>query len=180
MTTTPGGPRIRRIRPAEARDLEAINAIYNREIREGVATWDLDEWTLDERRRWFAEHDDGAPVFVAELDGRVVGFAYLSRYRGKPGYRWTREDTVYVAPEAQGRGVGRALLGTLVEAARALGIRAVVAWIESENAGSIALHERFGFVLTGSEHDTGRKFGRWLSDVEMQLTLQGPADPDAR
>ncbi|MDA0269464.1 MAG: GNAT family N-acetyltransferase [Chloroflexi bacterium] len=168
------------VRRAEERDLEAINAIYNREIREGIATWDLDEWTLEARQAWFREHDDRSPVFVAEVDGRVAGFAYLSRYRGKPGYRWTREDTVYIAPEAQGRGIGRALLGTLVEAARALGIRAVVAWIEAENAGSIALHERFGFVLTGSEHDTGRKFGRWLSDVEMQLTLDGPADPDAR
>ncbi|GMU40922.1 MAG: phosphinothricin N-acetyltransferase [Chloroflexota bacterium] len=168
------------VRPAEVRDLPEINAIYNREIREGVATWDLDEWTLEERERWFAEHDEGAPVFVAEVDGRVAGFAYLSRYRGKPGYRWTREDTVYVAEWAQGRGVGRALLGRLVEAARDLGIRAVVAWIEAGNERSIGLHARFGFVVTGGEHDTGRKFGRWLSDVEMQLTLPGPADPDAR
>ena len=160
------------VRPATEADLEAINAIYNHEVLHGTATWDLELWSLAQRREWFAEHDDSTPVVVAEVGGQVVGFAYLSWYRSKAGYRFTREDTLYVAPAYQGRSIGAQLLGRLIEEARRLTMRALIAVIDSGNGVSIALHARFGFVQTGHHPQIGRKFDRWLDSVTMVLLLE--------
>jgi phosphinothricin acetyltransferase len=161
------------IRPATVGDLRSINAIYNEEIRTGVATWDYEPWSLEARVRWFESHDPAEPVLVAEVGGAVAGFGYLSWYRGKVGYQYTREDTVYVDPAFHRRGLGALLLGALVEQARERGMRAVMAQIEASNLGSIALHERFGFVRLGVEREVGYKFGRWLDAVPMELLLPG-------
>jgi len=165
------------IRRAAERDLDAINAIYNREVREGVATWELDEWPAARRREWFREHDDASPVFVAESGGAVVGFAYLSTYRGRRGYQYTRENTVMVDPAYHRMGIGRLLLGRAVEAGRALGLRTIVAWITSSNVASVELHRSLGYTVVGEEVETGRKFGAWHSAVEMQLLLGRPEVP---
>ena len=160
------------IRPATAADLDAINAVYNHEVLHGTATWDETPWTVQARLDWFAERTRlGDPVLVAEREGRVVGFGYLSPYRARTGWRFTAEDTLYLAPSAQRQGVGAALLGALVEAARARGLHALVAVIEAGNAGSIALHARFGFVEAGRKREVGFKFSRWLDLVEMELLL---------
>ena len=167
-----------RIRPAERDDLPAINAIYNEEIRTGVATWDYEPWTIEARERWFSEHDPLEPVLVAEVDGEIAGFAYLSWYRPKAGYRYTRENTVYIDAAYHRRGLGARLLEALIEQARARRIRALIAQIETSNEASIALHERYGFVRLGVERQVGYKFGRWLDAQPMQLLLPdgGPAD----
>lgn len=169
-----------RIRPASAADLPEINRIYNHEVEHGVATWDLEPWPHARRERWFRERDASTPVLVAEApDGgpaRLAGFAYLSLHDPKAGYRFTREDTLYVDPAWQRRGIGRALLATLLDEARRLGLHVIIAGIEAENAASIALHRRFGFEVVGRERETGHKFGRWLSKVEMLLILDAPAD----
>ena len=164
------------VRHTVASDLDAINDIYNHEVRHGTATWDEEPWSIEQRRAWFEQHDQSTPVLVAELDGGVVGFAYLSLYRPKVGYRFTRENTVYVEPGHRGRGVGRRLLEALHEEARRAGVHAVIAVIEAENATSIRLHERLGFELIGTEREVGFKFGRWLDSIHMELLLSGPGE----
>ncbi len=165
------------IRRATEADLDAINAIYNREVREGVATWELDEWPIERRIEWFTEHDDASPVFVTTSGGAVIGFTYLSTYRGRRGYQYTRENTIMVDTPYQRAGIGRLLLARVIEAGRALGLRSIVAWITSTNAGSIELHRQFGYTVIGEEIETGRKFGEWHSAFEMQLLLDRPDVP---
>ena len=165
------------IRRATEADLDAINAIYNREVREGVATWELDEWPIERRIEWFTEHDDASPVFVATSGGALIGFTYLSTYRGRRGYQYTRENTIMVDTPHQRAGIGRLLLARVIEAGRALGLRSIVAWITSTNTGSIELHRQFGYTVIGEEIETGRKFGEWHSAVEVQLLLDSPDVP---
>lgn len=164
------------IRPATESDLPAINAIYNREILEGVATWDLDPWSDEQRLAWFREHSmPGTAVLVADLPGEVggevAGFGYLSFYRPRRGYRFTREDTLYVRPEFHRRGVGRALLDALLAEAQTLDAHAVIARIEATNQASIALHEAAGFAISGRESESGFKFGEFRSLVQMEKLL---------
>ncbi|MEX2230472.1 MAG: N-acetyltransferase family protein [Dehalococcoidia bacterium] len=160
-----------RIRRAAEADLEAINAIYNWEVEHGVATWELDPWPFARRIEWFRARDHEEPVLVAERDGSLVGFAYLTRYRGRRGYRFTRENTVFVAPAHQRTGIGRALLGALLDEARALGLHTVLAFIDAANVGSIELHLALGYARVGAEHESGHKFDEWRSSVELQLML---------
>ena len=166
------------LRPAEEQHLPAINAIYNEQILHGTATWENEPWSDQRRREWFAEHDERYPVFVAvepdASDGAIAGFGYLSAYRPRIGYRFTREDSVYVHPDHRGRGAGRLLLSALVEGARRLGIHVVYAVIESDNAASIELHRTLGFEQNGFRREAGFKFGRWLSTVEMEIVLPRP------
>ena len=166
------------IRLATEADLPAINAIYNREIAEGVATWDTEAWSDAQRLAWFHEHAaPGNVVLVADVEVAagsvepVVGFGYLGYYKERLGYHFTREDTLYVRPEHQRRGIGRALLAALLDAARAREVHVVLARIEATNTGSIALHRALGFEVTGEERETGHKFGAWRSLVQMQVIL---------
>lgn len=170
------------IRPAVADDLPAIAALYSREVDERVATYEYvapDEAEM--ARRWRGIVDQGFPYFIAELDGRFAGYAYASSYRTREGYRWTVEDTVYIEPWAQGRGVGRGLLQRLIDECQTLGFRQMVAVIgDVSNSASVALHERLGFRTIGVFAGLGRKHGRWLDTVQMQRAL-GPgtdAEPE--
>jgi phosphinothricin acetyltransferase len=123
-------------------------------------------------RRFEAVTGAGYPYFVALIDGRMVGYAYASAYRTRPAYRFTVEDSVYIAPEAQGKGVGALLLKALIEACTAKGYRLMVAVIgDSANYPSISLHRRSGFRFSGTIHSVGYKFGRWLDSVIMELPL---------
>ena len=162
------------IRPCREGDLEAINRIYNREVREGVATWELEEWSAERRLTWFRARNQEEPVLVVLLRDEVAGFAYLSRYRERPGYRFTRENTVFVDPAHHRRGLGRLLLSELIERARWLGLHSLVAFIDEENIASIELHRVLGYQQVGAECETGHKFGTWRSSVEMQLMLDRP------
>ncbi len=160
-----------RIRPASDADLDAINRIYNDEIRSGVATWDEEPWSAEKRREWFAEHDASCPVLVAECEGAVAGFAYLSLMSQKSGWRFTREDTIYLDQRWRGRGIGRVLLEALLEAARAIEMHLVVASITSDNEASLRLHAAAGFEVMGTLREAGLKFGRRLDTTYMQLIL---------
>lgn len=161
------------IRPAVRADLPGIHAIYNDAILNTTATWDEEPWPFERREAWWAEHeaDPTTPVLVADANGTVAGFSCLSWYRPKRGYRFTREDTIYVHPDWQGRGLGRALLSALIERARELGLHVLLAVIEATNEPSIRLHASLGFEVVGTERETGFKFGRWLDATTMQLTL---------
>ena len=160
------------IRPCRAGDLEAILRIYNEAIVTGVATWDEAPWTMAQREAWFAEHDELTPILVAELEGKVAGFAYLTYMSAKSGWRFTREDTIYIDPSFQGRGIGKLLLASLLAEARRIGVRLVVASITSTNEVSIALHRQAGFEVVGTLRNAGFKFGEWRSTTYMQLDLQ--------
>ena len=162
------------VRPAGLPDLEAIGAIYAHEVLHGTATFELEPPDRPELERRFRAVTEaaGLPWLVAERWGRVIGYAYAGPYRPRPAYRFTAETTVYVMPEAQGGGIGTALLERLVRSARAAGTRQLVAIIgDSANLASIRLHARCGFRTVGTLRDVGHKFERWLDTVLMQRDL---------
>ena len=160
------------IRDATEADLPAILAITNEAIANTTAVWNNTPATLAARTAWMHERQArGFPVLVAAEAAQVLGFASFGDFRPFEGYLHTVEHSIYVAPEAQGRGVGRALLGELILRARRIGKHVIVAGIEAGNTASITLHERSGFVETGRLPEVGQKFGRWLDLVFMQLTL---------
>lgn len=160
------------VRLAERQDAEGIRAIYNREVLEGTNTFDMVARSLDDQVRWIDEHAGGHPAVVAlDPDGTVVGFGSLSKFRDRPAYAPTVEDTVYVHPAHQGRGVGRAVLDELVRLAAAHGFHSVIARVVGHNEASIAVHRACGFTIVGTEREVGRKFGKWLDVVEMQRML---------
>lgn len=161
------------IRPSEPRDLPAIQAIYTHHVTHGLGSFeevppDLAEMTA----RRLAIVERGMPHLVAEADGRVVGYAYVGPYRPRPAYRYTVENSVYVAPEAIRLGVGRALLTTLVEVCEAGRWRQMIAVIgDLGNTASIALHASLGFHEAGHLKAVGFKHGRWVDVVIMQRPL---------
>lgn len=163
------------IRAAVEEDLAEIQRIYNHAILTGTATWDEEPWPMEKRREWWeSEHasDPWAPVLAADDgEGGLAGFAYLSRMSQKSGWRFTREDTIYIDERFQGQGLGRLLLTELLAQARALGPRTIIASITSDNAASIALHRSLGFELMGTMRNAGYKFGRWLDTTYWQLDL---------
>ncbi|MFD4432515.1 GNAT family N-acetyltransferase [Nocardia sp. NPDC058497] len=161
------------IRDADKADLPAVLAIHNTNIAESTAIWDTDEVDLDDRITWFADRTAaGMPILIAEIDGEVAGYASYGRWRPKSGYRFTVENSVYVDHRFQRRGVATALLTELIARATDSGrVHAMIAAIESGNAASITLHERFGFRTVGELPEVGRKFDRWMDLTLMQLNF---------
>jgi L-amino acid N-acyltransferase YncA len=155
----------------------AIHSIYGHWVRHGLASFEEeapDQGEMDHRRRMI--QDAGFPYILAEESAIILGFAYAGPYRTRSAYRYTVEDSVYVAPEALGRGVGRALLSRVISRAEIMGKRQMVAIIgDPANAPSIRLHESLGFRRIGTLQAVGYKFGRWVDTVFMQRTL-GPGD----
>jgi L-amino acid N-acyltransferase YncA len=168
------------IRPACGADMRAMTAIYRVEVLSGVATFELDPPDEAEMaRRFEAVVAGGYPYLIGEAAGQVAGFAYATAYRARPAYRFTVEDSIYVAASAQRRGVGGALLSALIELSGAAGHRQMIAVIgDSANAASIRLHRAAGFTFAGVLHAVGYKHGRWLDSVLMQRSL-GPGDASA-
>lgn len=163
------------IRPAESGDAEALASIYGHAVLQGFGTFEEEPPAADElERRRAAVAGLGLPYLLAEAEGRVLGFAYAGPFRPRQAYRYTVEDSVYIAPDATGRGVGRAVLGAVLEACRGLGVRQVVAVIgDSGNAASIGLHRAMGFEPAGVGRSFGFKHGRWVDIVWMQKALNG-------
>jgi L-amino acid N-acyltransferase len=160
------------IRDAAPDDLAAINAIYNFYVARSTCTYDRDPRPDDAATAWLAAHDAPHPVTVAIDDaGAVIGWAALSAFRPRWGYRHTVEDTVYVRDDHHGRGTGSALLADLVARARALGHHAIVAAISADQAASVRLHERAGFRQVALLPQVGHKFDRWLDLAMLQLLL---------
>jgi len=162
------------IRNATAADLGAINAIYNHYVRHSCCTYQEKPETLSARRRWFRRHGKRHPVIVAEAAGRVIGWGSLSAYHARSAYRFTVENSVYVHHRHHRRGIGSRLLQELIARARGLGFRAIIAIIDAGQAGSVALHAKFGFKEVGRFKQVGFKFNRWLDVVYMELLMKGP------
>jgi phosphinothricin acetyltransferase len=153
--------------------LPGIVAIFNHAVRETFSIWSETETTLDQRRAWMAARlNAGFPVIAAvDGEGVVLGYGSFGVFRDFPGYAGTVEHSVYVATQAQRRGIGRALLAALIERARARGLSAMVGGIDSANAASIALHQQAGFEIQGILKGVGRKFGRSLDLIFMVKAL---------
>jgi phosphinothricin acetyltransferase len=156
---------------ADETHLPGIQAIFNQAVRDTFSIWSETETTLEQRRHWLhARRDGGFPVVVAvdlQKPAVVLGYGSFGVFRDFPGYVKTVEHSVYVSPEAQRRGVGRAILRRLIEEARSRNLRAMVGGIDSANAASIALHEAQGFERQGCLKGVGVKFGKSLDLVFM-------------
>lgn len=160
------------LRPATPRDSAAIAAIWNPVIRQTAATFTDAEKTVDGLAAQITtRHTEGKAFFVAEDSGAILGFATYSQFRGGPGYRHTMEHSVIVAPEARGRGVGRALMLALEDHARRAGVHSLWAAVSAENPDGVAFHARLGFRTVATLPQVGRKFGRWMDLVLMQKIL---------
>jgi phosphinothricin acetyltransferase len=162
------------LRPATPADAEAIAANYAIHVLGSSSTFEIEPPSAAEMvQRIAAVQDVGLPWWVAECEGRLAGYAYAGSYRPRAAYRHTCEDSVYLAPWAMGRGLGRVLLARIIDEARAAGRTQMIAVIGggSENPASIALHARLGFRHVGTFERVGFKLGRWLDTVLMQRAL---------
>jgi L-amino acid N-acyltransferase len=158
------------VRPATYEDLPGILEVYNEAVLNTTATYDYEPRTLEQRQQWFEERQrDNYAVFVAlDASQRVAGWSALNPFHARPGYRFTAENSVYVAPPVRGQGLGKLLLAPLIDAAKTRQLHAIIAAIDAENEASIRLHARFGFEKVGHFRQTGFKFGRWLDVVYME------------
>ncbi len=161
------------IRPSTEADVPAIAAIYGHHVRTGTGTFEIDppsESDMAARRTEVLAR--GLPYLVAEMDRKVVGFAYCNWFKPRPAYRFCAEDSIYLAPQTQGMGIGRALLAELMAQAQATGLRKLIAVIgDSRNASSIGVHRSAGFTEVGVLKSCGWKFGQWLDVVMMERSL---------
>jgi L-amino acid N-acyltransferase YncA len=161
------------IRPSHDADLPAITAIYAHHVLHGTGTFETTPPTqTDMTGRRADVLAKGLPWLVAEEEGQVLGFAYCQWFKPRPAYRFSAEDSIYLAPEAAGKGLGTLLLNDLIVRAQALGVRKLIAVIgDSANVGSVGVHRKAGFAQVGVLQSCGWKFGRWLDVVLMDKTL---------
>ena len=161
------------MRPATPDDIGEIHTIYAHHVLKGLASFEEEPPSAPELRIRLDEVTGcGLPYLVADCGGMVAGYAYCTLYRSRSAYRFSLEDSVYVRPDAQGRGIGRTLLDELMRRCEALGYRQMIAVIgDSANAASIGLHASAGFLRVGTLRSAGFKFGRWVDSVLMQRPL---------
>jgi phosphinothricin acetyltransferase len=166
------------IRPTTAADMPAVTEIYAEAVLYGTASYEIEPPTRDEMiRRWRELTDGGYPHLVAERDGAVLGYAYAGPYRTRPAYRFSVEDSIYIAPASQGIGVGKALLRELIAICERRNFRQMIAVIGggTEHPASVGLHRSLGFRAIGVIEASGFKHGRWLDTTLMQRPL-GPGN----
>ena len=161
------------IRPATPDDIAAVTRIYADAVLNGTASFEIEPPDEAEMtRRQAALLNNGYPYLTAEIEGVVAGYAYAGPYRSRPAYKWSVEDSIYVAPQMHRKGIGGLLLARLVAESTQRGFRQVIAVIgDSAQIGSIAVHERAGFNHIGTLHSVGFKHGKWLDTVLMQRAL---------
>lgn len=171
------------IRPSTDQDIQAIAAIYSHHVLSGTGTFETTPPTEAEMATRRADVlAKGLPYLVAEDGGKVLGFAYCQWFKPRPAYRFSAEDSIYLHPEAAGKGLGRLLLGELVARAEAAGVRKLMAVIgDSANTASVGAHRSLGFTPVGVFKSCGWKFGRWLDIVLMERSVgEGDATPPER
>ncbi|MBA4180615.1 MAG: GNAT family N-acetyltransferase [Anaerolinea sp.] len=160
------------IRPATAADLPAINEIYNFYVATSPATFDTQPVSLDRREAWFTERSAlGLPVLVADADGEAGGWCALSPWSAKKAYDTTRDESIYIADEFRGRGLGKALLGAVLQEARRLDVHVVMAGVVACQEASLALHRSLGFEQSALNLHMGYKLGSWHDVVYLQRHL---------
>ncbi|MEO5808098.1 N-acetyltransferase family protein [Devosia sp.] len=160
------------LRPFQWGDVPAITAIYKHYCETSTATFDLEAPGPTYLAEKFGHMlEAGHPIVIAECAGELVGYAYASTYRPRPAYRFTCEDSIYLRPDTIGQGLGKVLLAELIAQSQIFGFKQMIAVITAESAGSIALHEKFGFHHVGRHEALGLKFDRWLDVIHMQRAL---------
>ncbi|KQT11520.1 GNAT family N-acetyltransferase [Ramlibacter sp. Leaf400] len=161
------------IRPSTEADLPAITAIYSHHVQHGTGTFETTPPTeLDMAGRRADVLGKGLPWLVAEQDGRVLGYAYCQWFKPRPAYRYSAEDSIYLHPDAAGKGLGKQLLAALMAQAESVGVRKLIAVIgDSSNAGSVGVHRALGFTPVGTIANCGWKFERWLDIVLMEKAI---------
>lgn len=175
------------LRPAIRTDIDQVTDIYAHAVRHGTASYELEPPSrIDMAVRYAALNDGGYPFIVAEEDdGRIAGYAYAGPFRPRPAYRFIVEDSVYIAPDRQGRGLGRLLLAELIGLCEKAGFRQILAVIGDGSPAnpSVRLHAALGFRHSGTLEGSGFKHGRWLDTVIMQMSMNGgtstPPDPES-
>ncbi|MFV2051955.1 GNAT family N-acetyltransferase [Aliiroseovarius sp. YM-037] len=161
-----------KIRRATEDDIPTILAIWNPEIRNSATTFNsVEKSEADVRAMLIEKADAGFAFLVAEVSGAVVGFAYYSQFRGGAGYARCMEHSVYLAPEAKGRGIGRALMTEIEDHARSIGAHTIFAGVSADNPAGVAFHESVGYIVVARLSEVGWKFGRWLDLVLLQKHL---------
>lgn len=158
-------------RTSPAADAAAIAAVYNEGIEDRLATLETEQRTPEERRAWLASHGERHPVLVAERDGRVVAWGSLNQFNPRPAYEHVADFSIYVARAARGQGLGRVLLGCLIERARALGFHKMVLAAFPDNTAGLRLYESMGFTTVGVYREQGRLDGRWVDVIVMEQIL---------
>lgn len=159
------------VREAVLHDLPAMLAIYNQAVRTLVATFDLEEHSLEQREVWFHKHGGRYPLIVAESEGEVVGYCCLSPFREKPAYGKSTELSIYIAEDQRGKGIGTVLMADILSRAEQLDYHTVISGITGGNEASVKLHEKFGFSFVGTFREVGFKFGDWQDVHFYQLML---------
>ncbi len=160
------------IRNAVADDLPQLLVIYNDIITNTTAVWHDEQHTLAMRQEWFdLKIEEGFPIFVAVENNIIAGFSTIGQFRPWIGFRYTVENSIYVATDSRGKGVAKLLMSPLIEAAKNLGIHAIVAGIEAGNEASIALHEKFGFIEVAHFKEVGFKFNKWMDLKFLELIV---------
>lgn len=166
------------IRHALEEDLPQILDIFNEAILHTTAVYEYQPHTLDMRQAWYAAKvSQGFPVFVAAANQRVVGFSALGSFRAWTAYKYTVENSIYVAADCRGQGIGKKLLAALIQSAQEMEMHAIVAGIDAANIASHKLHCHFGFVEVAHFHQVAFKFGRWLDLKFLELILETPDLP---
>jgi L-amino acid N-acyltransferase len=160
------------LRAARESDLPEILDIYNHAVENTTATFDVESRTLEAQQSWFEEHVPPYPAIIWEEDGRVLGWASLGAYHSRCAYRFTSEASVYVAPDAQRKGIGEALLLEIIRLGAESGMHSVIGAITAENSASCALAEKVGFRKVGTMEEVGYKFGRWLDVAYYQYRYE--------
>jgi L-amino acid N-acyltransferase YncA len=160
------------IREAVRKDIPQMLEIYNEVILHTTAVYNYDPHTLEMRTEWFeTKQQQGFPVFVAEENNAILGFSTIGPFRAWQAYKFTVENSVYVKADCRGKGVGKLLMPPLINAAKRLGLHAIVAGIDATNDVSIALHKQFGFVEVAHFKEVGYKFDRWLDLKFLELIV---------
>jgi phosphinothricin acetyltransferase len=152
--------------------------IYNEQVLSSTATFDLEPRSMAAQRQWVKQFAPPYVLVVAEAAGEIVAWGCLHPFGGKPGYRFTTENSVYVRADQRHTGLGRLLLVALIEAAAANGFHTIIARIAGDNPASVSLHELLGFEHVGREREVGHKFERWVDVVVMQRLLPAPLAPE--
>jgi L-amino acid N-acyltransferase len=166
------------IRQAIEQDLPEMLSIYNDIILHTTAVYDYKAHTLDMRKAWFnTKKEQGFPVFVAEDNGRIIGFSSIGPFRAWAAYKYSVENSIYVAADQRGKGVAKLLMPPLIDASKALNMHTIIAGIDASNEASIRLHRHFGFEETAHFKQVGYKFGQWLDLKFLQLILETPHQP---
>lgn len=161
------------VRHATGQDLPRLLEIYNDIILNTTAVYDYEPHTLDMRRQWWeTKKSQGFPVFVAEQQEKILGFSSIGPFRAWAAYKYSAENSVYVAAEARGMGVGKLLIPPLMDAAKKLGLHTIIAGIDATNEASLRLHRSFGFEEVAHFKEVGWKFERWLDLKFLQKMIE--------